>query len=74
MAPAVNEHESRAPLSSLHPWAQAGGRKRHMLADTNGVPVAAVVHEADIQDCDGAPLGSMSAVGTGLRGVTTYLA
>ncbi len=30
------------------------GRKRHLLTDTNGLPVAAVVHEADIQDRDGA--------------------
>jgi transposase len=32
------------------------GRKRHLLTDTNGMPVAAVVHPADIQDRDGAPL------------------
>ena len=32
------------------------GRKRHVLTDTNGLLVAAVVHEADIQDRDGAPL------------------
>jgi transposase len=32
------------------------GRKRHLLTDTLGLPVAAVVHEADIQDRDGAPL------------------
>jgi transposase len=32
------------------------GRKRHLLTDTTGVPVAAVVHPADIQDRDGAPL------------------
>jgi hypothetical protein len=32
------------------------GRKRHLLTDTDGRLVAAVVHEADIQDRDGAPL------------------
>jgi len=32
------------------------GRKRHVLTDTDGLLVAAVVHEADIQDRDGAPL------------------
>lgn len=31
------------------------GRKRHILTDTNGLLVGAVVHEADIQDRDGAP-------------------
>ncbi len=32
------------------------GRKRHVLTDTTGLLVAAVVHPADIQDRDGAPL------------------
>ena len=32
------------------------GRKRHLLTDTLGLPVAAVVHPADVQDRDGAPL------------------
>ena len=31
------------------------GRKRHLLTDTGGLPVAARVHAADIQDRDGAP-------------------
>jgi putative transposase len=31
------------------------GRKRHILTDTQGFLVGAVVHEADIQDRDGAP-------------------
>ena len=30
------------------------GRKRHILTDTNGLLVAAIVHAADIQDRDGA--------------------
>src|SRR5277367_2895221 len=32
------------------------GRKRHLLTDTNGLLVAAIVHAADIQDRDGAPM------------------
>jgi transposase len=32
------------------------GRKRHLLVDTMGLLVAAIVHRADIQDRDGAPL------------------
>ena len=31
------------------------GRKRHILTDTIGLLVAAIVHAADIQDRDGAP-------------------
>ena len=31
------------------------GRKRHILTDTEGFPVGAVVHPADVQDRDGAP-------------------
>ena len=31
------------------------GRKRHVLTDTNGFLVKAVVHPADVQDRDGAP-------------------
>ena len=32
------------------------GRKRHIITDTNGFLVHAVVHSADIQDRDGAPM------------------
>ena len=31
------------------------GRKRHLLVDTTGLLIAAIVHRADIQDRDGAP-------------------
>jgi transposase len=31
------------------------GRKRHLLTDTIGLPVAMTVHPADVQDRDGAP-------------------
>ena len=40
------------PSSTL----QINGRKRHLLVDTIGLMVAAIVHRADIQDRDGAPL------------------
>jgi transposase len=40
---------------------KVNGGKRHLLTDTNGLPVAAVVHQADIQDRDGAPLVLASA-------------
>ena len=32
------------------------GRKRHILTDTIGLPVGMIVHPANIQDRDGAPL------------------
>jgi len=32
------------------------GRKRHIVTDTNGLIIGVVVHTADIQDRDGAPL------------------
>ena len=31
------------------------GRKRHFVTDTIGLPVGTIVHQADIQDRDGAP-------------------
>ena len=47
------------------------GRKRHILTDTLGLLVAAVVHTADIQDRDGAPqvLASIRAAFPWLRHV-----
>ena len=47
------------------------GRKRHLLTDTNGLLVAAIVHAADIQDRDGAPmlLSSVRALFPWLRHV-----
>jgi transposase len=35
---------------------KAKGRKRHIITDTNGFLIHAVVHSADIQDRDGAPM------------------
>jgi transposase len=35
---------------------QIKGRKRHILTDTSGLLIAAVVHAANIQDRDGAPM------------------
>ena len=37
------------------------GRKRHILADTEGFLVAALVHSADVQDRGGAPAVLMEA-------------
>src|SRR5215831_19879785 len=34
---------------------KVNGRKRHLLVDTMGLLIAAIVHRADIQDRDGAP-------------------
>lgn len=47
------------------------GRKRHILTDTGGLLVAAVVHEASVQDRDGAPslLGAVGALCPWLRHV-----
>ncbi len=36
------------------------GRKRHILTDTSGLLVTAVVHSAAIQDRDGAPAAMSS--------------
>src|SRR6516165_8868105 len=35
---------------------KVNGRKRHLLVDMMGLLIAAIVHRADIQDRDGAPL------------------
>ena len=47
------------------------GRKRHILTDTGGLLVAAIVHEASVQDRDGAPalLGAVRALCPWLRHV-----
>ena len=39
------------------------GRKRHILTDTIGLPVAMIVHPANVQDRDGAPALLESARG-----------
>jgi len=56
------------PSGGVHPITESGGprgydagkkikgRKRHILTDTKGNLVYAVIHGADIQDRDGAPL------------------
>jgi transposase len=45
------------------------GRKRHLLVDTMGLLLAAIVHRADLQDRDGAPrlLATMRSAFPGLR-------
>ena len=47
------------------------GRKRHLLTDTAGILIAGIVHEASIQDRDGAPalLGSIRSAFPWLRHV-----
>jgi transposase len=47
------------------------GRKRHLLTDTAGILIAGIVHEASIQDRDGAPalLGLMRSAFPWLRHV-----
>ena len=46
------------------------GRKRHILTDTSGLLVGAVVHAADIQDRDGAP-SLLSSTEAPFRGCAT---
>jgi transposase len=43
-------------LSQTRATALATGRKRHLLVDTLGLLLNVVVHSADVQDRDGAPL------------------
>jgi transposase len=43
-------------LSNHDAGKKINGRKRHLLVDTKGLLIAAIVHRADIQDRDGAPL------------------
>jgi transposase len=50
----VKTTESRGPCG-YDAGKKIMGRKRHILTDTGGLLVAAVVHTADIQDRDGAP-------------------
>jgi hypothetical protein len=47
------------------------GRKRHIITDTGGLLVGAIVHAADVQDRDGAPalLASIRAAFPWLRHV-----
>ena len=44
------------------------GRKRHIVVDTLGLPLAVVVHPADIQDRDGAKLVLAQLLGPGFPG------
>jgi len=51
----VKTTESDGPRS-YDPGKKIKGRKRHILTDTVGNPVHAVVNTADIQEREGAPL------------------
>jgi transposase len=48
------------------------GRKRHILTDTGGLLVGAIVHEAGVQDRDGAP-SLLAACGKPSRGCVMFL-
>ena len=39
------------------------GRKRHIVVDTLGLPLAVAVHPADIQDRERRPVGAGPAAG-----------
>ena len=51
----VKTTEAAGPRG-YHAGKKINGRKRHLLVDKIGLMVAAIVHRADIQDRDGAPL------------------
>jgi putative transposase len=50
---------------------KVGGRKRHILVDTTGLVLKAVVHAADITDRNGAPVARQS--GRGVPAVAAHL-
>lgn len=51
----VNATESGGPYA-YDPGKKIKGRKRHILTDTEGNLVHAVIHPVDVQDRDGAPI------------------
>ena len=53
-SPSVKPTESGGPRG-YDAGKKINGRKRHIVTDTQGLLVGAVVHTADIQDRDGAP-------------------
>ena len=58
-SPSVKTTESGGPRG-FDAGKKIGGRKRHIVTDTHGHLVGLVVHRADIQDRDGAPLALAS--------------
>ena len=54
--PRASRPPSRAGCGAKDPHKKVNGRKRHLVVDTLGLVVAAVVHSAGIQDRDGAKL------------------
>ena len=49
------------------------GRKRQLLTDTIGLPIASRVHEARIQDRDGTPLGRVPGRGVACNSSPSWL-
>ncbi|WP_445949200.1 IS5 family transposase, partial [Sphingorhabdus sp.] len=54
-SPSVKSTE-RGGLRGYDAGKKVKGRKRHIITDTNGFLVHAIIHSADIQDRDGAPI------------------
>ena len=57
--PERNERQKRGACidpSGFDAGKKVKGRKRHILVDTEGLPMHAIVHPADIQDRDGGVL------------------
>jgi transposase len=54
--PVGEDDGGRWPARLYDAGKKINGRKRHLLVDTMGLLIAAIVHRADIQDRDGAPL------------------
>jgi len=51
----VSKRQKRAANEGFDAGKKVKGRKRHIITDTMGNLLEAIVHEADIQDRDGAP-------------------
>ena len=54
--PIGEDHRLAAGPRGYDAGKKISGRKRHLLVDKIGLVIAAIVHRADIQDRDGAPL------------------
>jgi putative transposase len=56
-SPSVETTEAGGPRGSAA-GKKIDGRKRHLVTDTQGLPLALAVHPADVQDRAGLPLVS----------------